>query len=551
MNIFKKINISPWILGALLLVVSTPLIMPYFNNGYFPTHDGEWAVVRLADMFRSLRDHQFPVRFSGSLNFGYGYPLFNFAYPLPYYLSIIFHFLKFSFVDSIKILFMLTVPISAIGMFLLSKKLWRSIPGALISSILYIYLPYRIVDLYVRGSIGEAVAFAIAPFLFFALYKVYEEKNVKLWIGLSAVLYAMLITSHNIMAVLFSIPLVVFSAFLGSTKRKIIPALFYSLLLGVMLSAFFTFPALFEKGNIELSRTPIADREQYFVNIPQLLNSPWGYGVPTDKTGAFTYQIGLPQLAIFLLTLIHLVFIYRQKNKKKVHFFMASVFAGTTVLMGMLLFSPSLNIWEYTPLLSEINYPWTLLGPIGFLICAVSGFIFSRKLNTYIAFILGIAAIFLVLPNAHPQSYVNRDEGFYMTNEATTTSSQELMPLWVKQKPVNHFGKKVEIVKGQGNITNIFYNSNKIMFDYDSNSKSVVRVNTIYYPGWKAFVNGVESKIDHSNKNGVMELNIKQGSSRVEFLFGETPLSLASDFISLGAFGVVLVLIFQKRIKNG
>ena len=93
-------------LGVLFfsIIISIPLLIPYLHSGYFPTHDGEWAVVRLSDMFREVRDFQFPPRYSGNLNFGYGYPLFNFAYPFPYYIGIVIHMLGFGFVDTIKII---------------------------------------------------------------------------------------------------------------------------------------------------------------------------------------------------------------------------------------------------------------------------------------------------------------------------------------------------------------------------------------------------------------------------------------------------------------
>ena len=104
----------------LAFVVCLPLILPYFKTGFFPTHDGEWAVVRLGDMYREIKDLQFPARYSGYLNFEYGYPLFNFAYPMPYYFGLFFVFLKSGFVNSIKILFALSTVLSFFSMFLLS-----------------------------------------------------------------------------------------------------------------------------------------------------------------------------------------------------------------------------------------------------------------------------------------------------------------------------------------------------------------------------------------------------------------------------------------------
>src|SRR3989344_4066794 len=94
------------------LILCIPVILPYFNSDYFPTHDGEWAVVRAGEMFRELRDLQIPPRYSSVLNFGYGYPLFNFTYPLPYYLSTILHYLGFGFISSIKVIFGLSVILS-------------------------------------------------------------------------------------------------------------------------------------------------------------------------------------------------------------------------------------------------------------------------------------------------------------------------------------------------------------------------------------------------------------------------------------------------------
>ena len=157
----------PYILIAVLfsLAIALPIILPYFHSGYFPTHDGEWAVIRLVDMFRIIKDGQFPARMSGALNFGYGYPLFNFAYPFPYYAGLPLYFILGSFVASIKVLFAGSVVLSAFFFFLASNALWKNRWAASISTVLYIYLPYRIVDLYVRGSIGESLSFAIFSFI--------------------------------------------------------------------------------------------------------------------------------------------------------------------------------------------------------------------------------------------------------------------------------------------------------------------------------------------------------------------------------------------------
>lgn len=528
-----------------LILISIPIILPYFHRGYFPTHDGEWAVVRLSDMFRELKDFQIPPRFSGNLNFGYGYPLFNFAYPLPYYLGIILYLFKFGFVGSIKILFAISVPLSAIFMFYASKQLWKNKISALISAVLYIYLPYRMVDLYVRGSLGESLSFIFYPLIFYALIKISNNSKSKSFILLGSISYAFLIIAHNIMAILFSIIFILFliSQFFQK-KNKIIIRLLIMFFFGVFMASFFWIPAIFEKQNILLSMVPIADRNLYFVNLSQFIFPSWGYGIP-NQTGGFSYQLGLPHLILFTIVIFSLFFSILKKNLINNELF-KNVLTLTliTLILIFFLFSTSAFFWEL-PLLKEINYPWTMLLPIGFLVSILSGYLYLQKrLIKFAVLILVFIAIIFFLPYAKPKYYVDREEGFYFTNDSTTTSSSELMPLWVKNYPSERFSKKVEFLEGEGKIKNIFFNSKKIIFEAELTTDSKIRINTIYYPGWKAKVNGEEVIINYLNKKGLMDLFIKKGNNTVELVFGETLLRLFADLITLVSLLIFIVFIF-------
>lgn len=534
------------------LTISIPVILPFFHSGYFPTHDGEWAVVRLTDMFRTLRDFQIPARYSGTLNFGYGYPLFNFAYPSPYYLGVLMHFLGFGFVNTIKILFSGSVVFSTFFMFLVSKSLWKNTWAGIVSSILYIYFPYRMVDLYVRGSIGESLSFVLFPLLFYLAIKL-TGKYSFLLVGGIAVSVASLIMTHNIMAVLF-MPLYIIFILIQVilTNKKAIKTFLLSIFLGFGLSAFFWIPALIEKNNILLSQIPIADRSLYFVTLEQLIFPRWGYGVPIDPNG-FSYQLGLTHLSVFFMAIAFLVFVFI-KNKKglKEHSIkIASLLIVATSLFAFLLFKPSEFLWKNIPFLSEINYPWTMLAPIGFLISLLSGFLASKAgLIRYLLLILSVISIFLFLPYARPQFYFDKGDNFYLTNDATTTSSDELMPLWVRSKPTQRWENKVEMITGADSIQNIAFTSKKIAFDVDVKNDTKIRVNTIYYPGWKVFVDGQVVSIDYKNEKGVMDIFIQSGKHDVAFVFGETSLRFFADILSIFSFLTLLGYgLFKTRVR--
>lgn len=541
-------NLLPFLVTVFLLVI--PIIIPYLHSGYFPTHDGEWAVVRLADMYRSAKDLQIPVRYSGYLNSGYGYPLFNFAYPFPYYLALIPLFMGFGFVGSIKILFALSVPLSVFFMFLLSRKLWKNDLAGLISAVFYTYLPYRFVDLFVRGSIGESLSFVIFPLLFYLSLKIKEKpQNISLTV-ISAIFYAVLVSTHNIMTVIFTPIFLIFNYLLyqnSKQKKDFLKSLIIIFTLAVLLSAFFWFPALFEKGLIRLSEIPIADRNLYFVSLKQFIFPSWGFEPPTEK-GGFSYQIGLPQLLVFITVLV-LTIVKSIKKTPSKNF--AYVLPMSVIILDAIffLFQPSAFLWKNIPLLSEINYPWTMLSQIGFLVSLLAGFTVTQsRIFKYISIFLAISAIILFLPYAKPKEYVNRGDGFYVSNDATTTSSDELLPLWVKQKPPQRFDKKI-IVENREEVENLMFNSKETSFQLNSDQNNKVTINTIYYPGWKVYIDGKETPITYDNNFGVMQFLVPQGKHNIKSVFTETTARFTSDIISITAIIFSSIILISKKVR--
>lgn len=540
------------LIPIVLLVLSAPIIMPYFQAGYFPTHDGEWAVIRLVDMFRLIRDFQFPARFSGALNYGYGYPLFNFAYPAPYYLGTFLYFLTHSFVVSIKIMFVLSVIFSAVFMYLASNELWKNRLAGVISAVVYLYLPYRMVDLYVRGSIGESISFALFPFIFYLSLRLFTSPFSRISILLLPLSIGLLITTHNIMTVLFlpMLSVYVLARVILEKKWEVLQSFLLSLFLGIGLATFFWLPALAEKDYIALSKIPIADRSSYFVTPWQLFVPSWGYAPPTE-TGGFSYQLGIGQILVMILA----VFVFIKTFIKR-RFTQTPAFQSVGVLLFiyalcfLMLFSFTSFIWRVTPLLNEINYPWTLLSQLGFITALLAGFIAVQgKLYKYAAIAISILCIITVLPYAQPERHVDRGEEFYITNEATTTSSDELMPIWVKLKPKKHYDEKVKVVSGNAEIVNLQFNSKQLTFDFKAQSDVTFQINTIYYPGWRAFVNYEEVPISYDNSYGVMNITAVQSRNKATLDFSDTPVRTAANLISIGSVLVIGFVLLRPILK--
>ena len=90
----------------------------------------------------------------------------------------------------------------------------------------------------------------------------------------------------------------------------------------------------------------------------------------------------------------------------------------------------------------------------------------------------------------------------------------------------------------------------KIVFNIESDSPSVVRINTIYYPGWAVLDNGKKTNINYDNDLGVMDIEIAQGSHNISANFSETKTRLLSDTISIiTLFALVAILtIYTSRL---
>ena len=193
----QKINNNlPIILILLLsLLVIWPLLLP----GYFSHHD-DLQVMRVYEMRKCLSDFQIPCRWVPDMGYGNGFPLFNFYGVFPYYIGALFSFFT-GYVWAAKILFLIPAIFGGISMYFLGKEIFGK-NGGVVAGVLYLFAPYRALDLYVRGAIAESFALAIVPLIFYFIIKLINVGSRNNFLGLTFSLTAFLLC-HNIMTMLF------------------------------------------------------------------------------------------------------------------------------------------------------------------------------------------------------------------------------------------------------------------------------------------------------------------------------------------------------------
>ncbi len=531
-----------------LLVLSLIPLGGLAHSGLPVTHDGQDHVARIANFYQNLQEGNGIPRWAPNLNWGYGHPILMFLYPLPSYTTSAIHFLGFSFVDSVKIFFALAFILSGLVMYIWLKEfLFKG--GAFIGAMLYVFAPYRFIDLYVRGAIGEHAAFIFPPLVLYFLFKL-SKKQSYLYILGGALSLAGLILAHNAISLMFIPVIILYATFLiwNSKKRKvlILNSLFL-ILFGFILSAFFWMPALME-GKYTLrdivTQGSVNDR---FVSFQQLLDGPWSYG----GTGQFSVQVGLLHW-FFIVVSIPLLFMLKKKRDRNWILLFASLLLFFFTLFLMTPYSQLL--WEKVTTLQKFQFPWRFLSLSVFLSAVIGAIVIhessghkalkSSSQRLGILVLLIVAILFLNKDYWHAKDYLQKPESFYTGIYDSTTDTGESAPIWsvrfMEKRPSAH----LEIIDGRAKIAEKERTSTLRRYSIDAASNVKLKENTLYFPGWKVLVDGKEVAVEFQNQNhrGLMTFFVDKGKHDVTTKFEETKLRLIADSIS--AVGLFLLVFF-------
>lgn len=559
MNFFKKKNNKKIIFVLILVWLSLFSLRSLMKSGYFLTHDGAHLLVRLGASFRALRNGQIPLRWSGDLNHGYGYPVFNFLYPLYLYLGAFLNLLGFGLINSFKIIFIGAYTFSAIAIFLFLSSFTASWP-AFLGSATYLFMRYRFTQIIVRGSLGEVLAMAMAPLVFYFFNKIRVKKIDLNFFGAIISLF-LLILSHNTLAMLFSLLLAGFLLIKIYHEKKLIFSFFKSIILSLGLSSFFWLPAVWERKYTYSFLVPVSDFDIHFLKLKDLFSETWNLVFSdTNVNNQMSYSLGLFLLPFLILALFLLIKqCKKSKNRAKSKYFYFVYFSVLFLITCFLMINNSLSvfIWNISGIKNFVQFPWRLLSLTVFISSFLVAYVYENVSYKLIKIFLTIV-IFVQIINVQkfvvPEKREFFKNEFYLTNDGTTTSNNEFLPIWVKKAMGNRPEEILNVYDDNGQKVDIDYSvlkneSNKIVLDFKNKKKIKVVLNKIYFPGWK--VNNQEPEI---SDNGLIsferEAFDKYHSSLVVLKFKNTNIRIISNIISIASFLFLLFFLKELWIKK-
>lgn len=550
MRVFRSL----WGFVFIVLISLIPLFA-LLHSGLPLTHDGQDHVARIANFYQSLSEGNLVPRWAGNLNWGYGHPILMFLYPLPSYAASLFHLFGFSLVDSTKLVFAFAFILGGLTTYLWLREFLGEMP-AIAGSVVYNFAPYRFVDLYVRGAIGEHVAFIFPPLILYFFLKISKSSVFnRIYFTGACLSIAGLVLSHNALTLMF-LPFIIFYAlYLAWVNKKTRVFLIYqyigSLFLGIFLSSFFLLPA-FVEGRYTL-RDIVTEGValERFVDFKNLVSSPWNFG----QSGQFSVEIGL---ILWIAFLSSPVILYKLWKNNRQNFAFYAFLLLYFVISIFIMLPESKFIWQNVTILQKFQFPWRFLSAsvlAGAILTAYSiSFIKNNKIRTIIAILIVVLSLFLTKNFWQPKDYLLKPESFYSGIYNGTTDTGESSPIWsirfMEKKPK----APAEVIAGSASIRPIMRTSTHHRYEITAEFHSRIRENTLYFPGWRIYVDGKQYQgiqFQDPENRGLMTYYVPAGKHVVDVKFGDTILRTISNFISIAALALIFGIIFKTyKISN-
>ncbi len=537
---------------ALLLVVLSLLVLgPMLQAGYFwGAHDARHSVYFLFEFDRVFQDGVWYPRWFPDMTYGYGYPLFNIYGPLAFYAGELFHLLGADYVLAVKLGFALAWVLSGLAMYGFMRRVFGSRPAAFVAGLAYIFMPYHVLDVYVRAALEESVALVFLPLTLWAFYETVVHVRMRA-ILFAALAYSAMLLTHPGITLFFSPVLGVWVLLLIFTQtqtrsltqwiRRGLPAL-AGLVLGLGLSGIFLLPLALEYKYVNVAQwtANYYDYAEHFVAFFQLFAPTWGFGisVPGPHDG-LSFQFGVVPFLLALFALITTV-----KNPRGLRPLLL-FFIGLAVIVTALMFELSVPAWKLFGLASVAQFPWRLLTFTTLSLSVLAGAVVldakeePRALFSLPALALGALILLGSYPYIIDQNFAQAPEGPVglqglmkfeaSANEMTgSTAYAQEQPSWSPLADNIMAGKRINSKVDYGVKPDSLFiavtkdgfhtNSERIGINAQEDNTPII-FNVQYYPGWKVYL--LKSRSDQIIRELPIQIDQPYGRIKVMVPKGE------------------------------
>lgn len=576
-----------WVPLLFLCALVVLVVQPLLQAGFPATSDGTLHLLRAVELDSLLRQGYVFPRWAADLWLGLGYPLFNFYGPLFYYFAELFHLLGAGAVGAYKIAIVLAFAGGAGSTFLLARR-YVGVPAALVAATAYTLMPHALRELYRGGDYPQLLAMMLLPLTLWSLHFLVAERDPSDQNALGSTRRgrffrllpaigagAALLLTHNVSAMLFAPVIAVYALFLvvASGDRRMFGRLVVVAVLALGISAFFWLPAMVEKSatQVENLLSGYFDFRNHFAQPWELLAASPSPDLATMNPPMVS-NIGQSQVVLALISLLAL---WPGLSLSRFQRAAVALFALVALVAAMLMLQVSQPIWEALPLLALAQFPDRLLAVVGLAAAVLAGLgmealaRMSPRLGIACALIAVGALIYTALPRLYPtppfdwqQDPMLADVTRYelKTGALGTSSGGEFLPREAELRPGSSAladaylsGKPIErldrgpLPPGTSGTT-LAHGPTMEKVEFDGPHSFGALFNLIYFPGWRAYVDGLAAVSKPLKPNAMTLVDVPAGRHVVELRFEDTPIRSAAQAISIGS-ALLLLLLFALQIR--
>lgn len=529
-----------------LPLLAIPAWWPFYREGLPRSLDGTMHLLRLGVLDYHIRQGTFYPRWAPELMLGYGYPVFNFYAPGAYYLVEGLHLLGFTLTTAFILVMCGLILAAGLGMFLLARDLFgvEQRWSTLIAATAYMFAPYLLSNVYVRGAIAETGTQALLPWVLWSVRRLINaaqapapgqappnkrQPTVYLW----AVVFSLgsLAITHTL-ALLFVPPLLLAYIALcwwqtGHTLRSLV-WVGGALLLAMGISAFFWLPLLGERAYLATTGYQIAKT----IWLPQS-GWTWQNFLDTNWTYSYTF-LRPPRLGWLQLALASVGWVVARRRDAEWLFFLS-----LALISGFASGAWSVPLWVSSDILAAAQFLWRLLTLLSLPLALFAGGIVLRIRSGWQKTAAGGLLLAIILlgqrPTAHwmevfaagdmtmdlPLIAKLEQQASVVEGGESSSPVQEFRPRWAPQTLV--LTSSSGLADSKMDLTVHKANAYDLDLTVTSAISQPLRFQSFYFPGWQARLDEQTMLTPYPSTNlGLLTVDLPPGSHHLQLSWAGT-----------------------------
>jgi hypothetical protein len=533
---------NPWLALPLLAI---PAVWLLWFKGLPPSVDGPLHVFRLLLLDRHLREGALFPRWIPDLMLGHGYPVFSFYAPGAYYVAEAFVLLGLNYYWAMIVVLTLLTIAAGFGMFLLARDLFgrQHWLAALVAGTAYMYSPYLLTNIYIRGAIAEVAAQALLPWILWATWRLTKTERPIRYVGLVALTLGGMAITHNITLLFVPVLWAGFVLVSWWQNGRQPSRLAWVLIAGVgalAVSAFFWVPLVAERQYLSGAA--------YQASANYMADNSWNWRNFLDATFVFDYTVSIPyQLGLVQVVLAALGLI-AARRRDPIWVFLIVV----AVLSALGISAWALPVWFGSELLLIAQFPWRLLTLLSIPLALFTGglVIAWRRIDVRVG--LGVTVLCLIvlanLPRLDWLGFPPASDGGSGLAAVTqfeadtgawgTSNAAEFRPRWVQNSSL------LPMSDGSAGVDTVMVeraSSYDLIAETSSAGAGALRFSTFYFPGWQVLLDDKwQLQTYPSTSLGLLTVDLPPGLHRVHLTWQGTPVQRWAVTVTLLALGVMV-----------